>query len=193
MYILGINGSPSENGNTYRLLSEIMSVCEKKGAKTEIINAAACVSDAKAPFCTSCSSPCSKACYKGTSLEDAYEKMRKADALVMGSPVYFGEMTAQLKAFLDKGRIMRSEKALIGKPCGFVTCGANPFGGQESTIRAMQSSALVYGMTIIGPGSTEYDAAHLGACAVQPADKDETALKRCRSMAERIIAEITRG
>lgn len=189
MYILGINGSPNLKGSTYFLINEILSVCKDEGAEVEIINAAHCLESARTPFCTSCTSPCAKACYKGTLLEEAYNKMKKADGIVMGSPVYFGCMTAQLKAFLDKGRAMRGEKVLIGKPCGFVTCGASLFGGQESTIRSMQSSALVYGMTVIGPGSTEYDAAHLGVCAVRPAEDDENAKSRCRSMAHRIIKE----
>jgi len=45
-------------------------------------------------------------------LEEAYEILKKADAIVMGSPVYFGSVSAQLKAFFDKTRKLRSEKAL---------------------------------------------------------------------------------
>jgi len=189
MYILGINGSPNQEGSTFYLLDKILKATQECGAETEIINAAQCVNSAKQPFCTVGSNPCSKVCYKGTLLEEAYEKMKKADAIIIGSPVYFGGMTAQLKAFFDKGRVMRGEKSLIGKPCGFVTCGASLFGGQESTIRAMQACAMVYGMTIIGPGSPEYDAAHLGVCAVRPAEEDKNALTRCLSMAHRIMLE----
>jgi len=64
----------------------------------------------KNPFCVVCSNPCSGICYKGTKLEEAYEILKKADAIVMGSPVYFGSVSAQLKAFFDKTRKLRSEK-----------------------------------------------------------------------------------
>lgn len=190
MYILGINGSPNENGETQYLLNEVLRQCS--GCETEIINAGKCLATTKTPFCINCSVPCNKSCYKETDLETAYDKMAKADAIIFGSPVYFGSMSAQLKAFFDKGRALRNEKAFIEKPCGFVTCGASMFGGQEATISAMHASALVYGMTILGPGSTDFDAAHLGVCAVKPAKDDKWANRRCASLAKRILKEINK-
>ena len=190
LYIVGINGSPNEMGETYYLLNEVLKQCE--GCETEIINVGKCLMDTKTPFCINCSVPCNKSCYKGTDLETAYDKMAKANAIVFGSPVYFGSMSGQLKTFFDKGRALRGEKLFIGKPAAFVTCGASMFGGQESTIAAMHASALVYGMTILGPGSNEFDAAHLGVCAVKPAKDDQWANKRCSSLAKRILREINK-
>lgn len=187
LYILGINGSPNKNGNTFYLINEVLNECKALGADVEIINAVECLNTAKTPFCVACTNPCNKNCYIDTMLYDAYEKLKRADAIIFGSPVYFGSMTGQLKAFLDKGRALRGEKVLIGKKCGFITCGASLFGGQEATIKSMQACALVYGMTVIGPGSADFDAGHLGICAVRPSAEDENAKKRCLSMAHRIM------
>ena len=190
MYILAINGSPNESGDTHFLINTILSECEKMGANTEVINAGKAVMSSKTPFCVCCSNPCSKACYKGTMLEELFEKMKKADAIIFGSPVYFGTMSAQLKALFDKSRALRGEKAFIGKPCGFVSVGASRFGGQETTLKHMMSMALVQGMTVVGSGHSDYDAGHHGVCAQRPAKDDEFAISRCKSMAKRLVDEI---
>lgn len=190
MYILAINGSPNDNGDTAFLINTVLSECENNGAETEVINAGKAVSSAKMPFCVCCSSPCSKQCYKDTYLEEVFEKMKKADAVIFGSPVYFGTASAQIKALFDKSRALRGEKAFIGKPCGFISSGASRFGGQETTVKHMQSMALVQGMTIVGSGHNDFDAGHHGVCAQRPAKDDEFALSRCKSMAKRLIEEI---
>lgn len=190
MYIVALNGSKNKDGNCSFLIDTILNDCKNMGAEVEIINVHEAVMDAKTPFCTLCSAKCEGACYKGTKLEEAYGKIAKSDAVVMASPVYFGNVTAQLKAFWDKTRILRGQKALVGKPVGFIACGASRFGGQEETIRAMQTMALVQGMTIINSGSTEFDAGHMGVSAQQPAKDDQFAISRCHSMAIRIINEI---
>lgn len=190
MYIVALNGSSNKDGNCRFLIDTILNDCKNMGADVEVIDVHEAVTDAKTPFCTLCSTKCEGACYKGTKLEEAYEKIAKSDAVVMASPVYFGNVTAQLKAFWDKTRICRGAKLFVGKPIGFVTCGASRFGGQEETIRAMQTMALVQGMTVINSGSAEFDAGHMGVSAQRPAREDEFAISRCHSMAIRIMNEI---
>ncbi|OQB15191.1 MAG: NAD(P)H dehydrogenase (quinone) [Firmicutes bacterium ADurb.Bin193] len=187
MYIVGLNGSPRKNSNVRFLIEKVFEKCEELGAKTEIIDVPAVVSSAKTPFCTVCSTPCSGVCYKGTALEDSFEKMKRADTIVMGSPVYFGSMSAQLKALFDKSRRLRAEMALIGKPCGFIAVGASRFGGQEATLSAMHAMALVQGMTVLGTGHSQFDAGHLGVSSQQPSEKDDYALSRCEALALRIM------
>ncbi len=190
MYIIALNGSHNEDGNCQFLINTILNDCKAMGAEIETINIYEAVMDSKTPFCTLCASKCEGACYKGTKLEKAFEKIVKADAVIMASPVYFGNVTGQLKAFWDKTRGYRATKSFVGKPIGFVTCGASRFGGQEETIRAMQTMALVHGMTIINSGHLDFDAGHMGVSAQRPANEDEFAISRCHSMAKRIIDEI---
>lgn len=184
MYILAINGSPNEDGNTAFLLKEILSHCE--GAECEIINIHKAVTAARTPFCVSCSNPCNKSCYKGTALEDAYEKVKKADFVIFGSPVYFGSMSAQLKVFFDKTRAIRGEKEWLGKPMAAVSVGASKYGGQERTIDHIHSCALVLGMKVIGNGS-ELGMGHFGVSAQRPSKDDEYAVKQCENLAKAIM------
>jgi multimeric flavodoxin WrbA len=190
MVIIGLNGSSNKNGNTYYLLDEILKKCKEDGAETEIIDVHEAVMSAMWPFCTVCSTPCSGKCYENTKLEIAYEKIKKADALVIGSPVYFGSVSAQLKAFFDKTRKQRGEKAFIGLPGAAVTVGGSKYGGQENTIKAIHDMMLVQGMTIVGDGYFDYDAGHHGVCAQKPAQNDKSAEQRIPILAKRLVQSV---
>ena len=183
MYILGINGSPNVEGNCHFLLNSILS--EINEAETEIVNVHTAVNSAKWPFCQVCSNPCNKACYKGTALEELYDKVDKADFVIFASPVYFGGMSGQLKTFFDKTRAVRGEKRWLGKPVAAVSVGATKYGGQERTINQIQSSGLVLGMNIVGNGSID-EMCHFGVSAQRPASVDEYAVKQCKNMAKAI-------
>ena len=145
---------------------------------------------AKYPFCVNCSTPCSKQCYKGTKLDELFAKVEKADFVLFGSPVYFGSMTGQLKCLFDKTRDARSRKAWKGKKCAAVSVGASKYGGQERTVEAIHSCALVSGMTVIG-NSSELGMGHFGLSAQRPAQSDEYAIAQAKSLAERIMAELS--
>lgn len=180
MYILALNGSHNNNGNTAYLLHKILDFFPSED--TEIINIHEAITSAKTSFCTACTTPCSKVCYKGTKLEEAFDKVTRADFVIIGSPVYFGSMSAQLKAFFDKTRAPRGEKRWLGKPMAAVTVGASKYGGQERTLEHIHSCALVSGMTLIGNGS-ELGMGHFGVSAQKPAGEDEYAIKQCESLA----------
>ena len=188
LYIVAINGSPHKNGNTAFLLNEILENLAQKGADTKIIHAQSAVLSSKSPYCTACSMPCNKSCFVGTELEIAYENLAKADAIILGSPVYFGTVSAQIKAFFDKARSIRG--SFTGKLSVAVSCGGARFGGQETTVKALHDIALVHGMTIIGDGSRGTDAGHHGVCAQAPANEDANAVKRAEITANRILEEL---
>lgn len=120
---------------------------------------------------------------------EAYDKVTKADFVIIGSPVYFGSMTAQLKAFFDKTRALRAEKAWLAKPIAAVSVGASKYGGQERTIEAIHSCAMVSGMTVVG-NSGESGMGHFGISAQRPAREDEYAKNTINSLVERIFSHI---
>ena len=157
------------------------------GADTHMINANEVLNTAKNAFCVVCTSPCNGACYKDTALEAAYEELSKADAIVIGSPVYYGTVSAQLKAFFDKSSVYRRKKAFFSTPCGIVTCAHSRFGGQETTIKTIHDMCLVQGMTIVGDGFD--DCGHHGVCAVAPSIDDKSAIDRAKALAQRLIME----
>ena len=189
MYIVALNGSHNDNGNTAYLLKSVLEKCAERGAETEMINVYKAVSDAKYPFCVNCVTPCNKQCYKDTLLMQAYEKVSKADFVIIGSPVYFGSMTAQLKSFFDKTRAIRGNKEWLGKPVAAVSVGASKYGGQERTIEAIHSCALVLGMTVVG-NSANGAMGHFGVSAQRPAENDDYAKTAICALADRIFEEL---
>jgi len=189
MYILGINGSPNSEGNTSYLIDEVFSYLKGENIKTERINMQEVLNDLKNPFCICCKADCDGECYRGTKLQDTFEKMKKADVILFGSPVYFGAPSAQLKCLFDKTRALRKEKALKGKLGAAIAVGATKYGGQEPTAGTIHHMMLVEGMTIIGDSSSSL-AGHFGVLAQRPAAEDEYSKTRCKVLAERILEEM---
>lgn len=154
MYILALNGSHNNDGNTAFLLNEILRHCAEKGAETEICSVSEAIMDTKTPFCVACSTPCTKKCYKDTKLDTLFDKIERADFVVFGSPVYFGSMTGQMKCFFDKTRDARANKKWLGKPMAAVTVGASKYGGSGKDFGANSfMQLLVSGRTLIGNSS----------------------------------------
>ncbi len=186
MLIIGLNGSPNREGNTAFLLDTALKSAAELGAKTEIIFIQELLNKVKRPFCIACETPCRGLCYAGTELEVVLEKLASADGLLVGSPVYFGTVSAQLKSFWDKTRRLRGNKGLLNTVGGALTSGGGRFGGQETTLRAIHTMMFVQGMIIIGD-SHEKSPGHHGASAAQPASDDLHAQKRAALMAKRMV------
>ncbi len=78
------------------------------------------------------------------------DELAEYDAIIFGSPTRFGNMTAQMKAFLDATGGLWAKGALIGKIGGVFTSSATQHGGQESTILSFHTVLLHHGMLIAG-------------------------------------------
>jgi len=115
------------------------------------------------------------------------EELRRADALLLGSPTRFGNMAAPLKYFIDSTSALWLEGALAGKPAGVFTSTQTQHGGQESTLLTMMLPLLHHGMYLVGlpytepaltstrGGGTPYGASHV-AGAHSALSEDERAL-----------------
>lgn len=195
MRIVAINGSPNPEGNTAQLLQTTLHAISQSGIETHLLHASSLVMASGDPFCVVCANPCPGTCFAGTPLEEAYALLAGADAIILGSPVYFGTVSAPLKAFFDKSRKMRSEKTLLNKVGAAVAVGAARFGGQETTLRALHDIMLVHGMILIGDGDASTDCGHHGLAAQSPAQTDTVAMSRTQSLAARIcsVAQATQS
>jgi len=194
MYILAINGSPNRSGNTVVLLQAVLDAAGEEGVEGRLLHAMDAVKGQKMPFCIACSSPCKEACHeKDTGLKEACDALEGASAVVLGSPVYFGTVSAQLKALWDKTRGIRSRKSLVGKAAAAVSVGAARFGGQETTVKALHDMLLIQGMSIVGEGIGDADAGHQGVCAQKPAAEDSYALERANILGRRLAQEVKKA
>jgi len=83
------------------------------------------------------------------------DDLKEADGVILGTPTRYGNMTAQMKKFIDSTAQLWLEGALEGKPAGLFTSTATTHGGQETTLLTMMAPLLHLGMLIVGvPYST---------------------------------------
>ena len=78
------------------------------------------------------------------------EELANYDAIIFGTPTRFGNMTAQMRSFLDQTGKLWMDGALIGKPASVFTSTGTQHGGQETTITSFHSTLLHHGMVIVG-------------------------------------------
>jgi NAD(P)H dehydrogenase (quinone) len=72
------------------------------------------------------------------------------DAIIFGTPTRFGNMSAQMRNFLDQTGGLWAKGALIGKLGSVFTSTASQHGGQETTITSFHTTLLHHGMIIVG-------------------------------------------
>ena len=125
--------------------------------------------------------------------------LAECDALIIGGPTHFGNMSASLKHFLDQTTEQWFKGALSGKPAGVFTSTGSMHGGQETTLLTMMIPLLHHGMLICGlpysnpnlmqtqRGGTPYGASHVsGEEGNTPLSETETAL--CKALGERVAS-----
>lgn len=72
------------------------------------------------------------------------------DAIIFGTPTRYGNMTGQMRTFLDQTGALWQRGALVGKVGSVFTSSATQHGGQESTILGFHATLLHQGMIIVG-------------------------------------------
>lgn len=104
MKILAINGSPRKNKNTAALLNKALEGAASQGAETELIN----LYDLNYKGCISCFACKIKngesygKCALKDDLSPILEKAANADAIILGSPIYFASITGAMRSFLER-------------------------------------------------------------------------------------------
>lgn len=78
------------------------------------------------------------------------DELADYDAVIFGTPTRFGNMTGQMRNFLDRTGNLWQEGKLIGKIGSVFTSTATQHGGQETTITSFHSTLLHHGMIIVG-------------------------------------------
>jgi NAD(P)H dehydrogenase (quinone) len=78
------------------------------------------------------------------------DDLREADGVIFGTPTRYGNMSAQMKLFIDSTASLWMSGELEGKPVGLFTSTATTHGGQETTLLTMMAPLLHLGMLIVG-------------------------------------------
>jgi len=102
MKVIGINGSARKDGNTAIAIKRVFSVLEKSNIDTELIQLAGKqISGCNA--CFACFENKDKKCINDNDIiNECIEKMCLADGIILGSPVYFSDITAGMKALIER-------------------------------------------------------------------------------------------
>ncbi|MFZ4760720.1 MAG: NAD(P)H:quinone oxidoreductase [Burkholderiaceae bacterium] len=78
------------------------------------------------------------------------DELASYDAIIFGTPTRFGNMTAQMRNFLDQTGGLWMKGALVGKVGSVFTSTATQHGGQETTILTFIPTLLHHGMVVVG-------------------------------------------
>lgn len=78
------------------------------------------------------------------------EELAVYDAILFGTPTRFGNMSGQMRNFLDQAGSLWQKGSLVGKVGSVFTSTATQHGGQESTILSFHTTLLHLGMVIVG-------------------------------------------
>jgi len=104
MTVLAINGSPRKKWNTAMLLEKTLEGAASQGAETELVH----LYDLDYKGCTSCFACKLKGgksygrCAMSDGLTPLLAKIDTADAFVLGSPIYFGTVTGEMRSFMER-------------------------------------------------------------------------------------------
>jgi NAD(P)H dehydrogenase (quinone) len=78
------------------------------------------------------------------------EELAHYDAIIFGTPTHFGNMTSQMRNFLDQAGGLWVKGSLVGKVASVFASTATQHGGQETTITSFHHTLLHLGMIIVG-------------------------------------------
>ena len=119
MKVVAFNGSARKDGNTAILIRKIFAELEAEGIETELLQLAGktirgCIA------CGKCGKNKDKRCAVSNDYaNDCIEKMIEADGIILGSPTYFSDLTAEIKALIDRaGYVARANSHMLQRKVG---------------------------------------------------------------------------
>jgi multimeric flavodoxin WrbA len=155
MRVLAVNGSPREHGNTHLMLKR---VCDRLAGAGMEIDEVYLHAKGIAPCgaCMICVQTKDGQCHgENDAANEVIDRTRRADIILLGSPVYFGSLTGQIKAYMDRvGFVSRQGNNFLRRKIGAAVVPARR-AGQLFTFAELNMWFLINGMIV--PGSTYWN------------------------------------
>jgi len=178
MKVVAFSGSARKGGNTARLLRRALDALEAEGIETELVELAG----AKVQGCTACRK-CwetkDRRCHgRNDALNECIEKMDAADGILIGSPVYFADVSSETKALIDRaGYVSRANGDILARKAGAAVVAVRRAGGMHAfdTINHF----FLIGQMIV-PGSSYWNIGVAGAPGA--AEEDEEGMKTMETL-----------
>ena len=167
MKILVVLGSPRREGNTEILIREAL-----KGAGEADVRFRALI-EADYSGCKGCASCRAEdpedngGCIIDDDVQQLYKDMAECDAWVLGSPVYYGELTGQMKCFMDRWYALKDHERKLRIPAGkkvlFILVqgapGEDRYAGVAARLEKVLKSYEMLPEVLVAPGLEEKGAA----------------------------------
>jgi multimeric flavodoxin WrbA len=173
MKVVGIAGSLRPQSNTLHYVQTALGVLEEEGMKTELIS----LQGREIKPCTGCYD-CVKqerCTIEGDDFDEILSKMRLAEGLILGSPVYVSSVVPQMTALLDRATFVAiwNKRFFSGKVGGPITVARRA--GQNMAFSQLLLWFFINGFTV--PGSTYWNVGVAGAGGARDAEKDTEGLQ----------------
>lgn len=181
MKVIAINSSARKDGNTSILLKRILEKLDSAGIETETVQfAGQIIEPCKACFACGGKGNC---IHKNDIFREAFQKMVEADGIILGSPVYSANISANMQAFLERAAVVCDMNPGLLKHKAGASVAAARRGGALNTIDSMNHFFLNHEMFVVG--STYWNMAY-GQMPGDVAD-DKEALDNMDNLAENLI------
>ncbi len=148
--IVGICGSPRKQSTEY-VLREALNMLEKKGFQTEFFT----VRGKQIGFCTHCDYCLeNKECNIMDDMNELYPLLKKAEGIIIATPVYNGGISAQTKAVIDRCRALAAaDRNIFRYKVGMaMAVGGDRIGGQELAIQQILTFYMLNGIIPVSGG-----------------------------------------
>lgn len=150
MKVLGINSSARKDGNTAILMEKVFEALNKEGIETEMIQLSGKIIE-PCKACWACGGK-RNCVHKKDQFQDIFEKMTQADGIILGSPVYTANISANMQALLERASVVtdmnRKENLFRYKVGAAITAARR--GGALNALDAMNHFFMLQNMFIVG-------------------------------------------
>lgn len=150
MKIVAINGSARKGGNTAQLLTMVLEELAKAGHDTELVELSGHVVQG-CIACYQCFEKKNKRCAVKTDLlNDCIDKMLAADAILLGSPTYFADVSANMKGLIERaGMVARANENMFKRKLGAGVVAVRR-GGASHVFGTLNNFFLIGEMIVVG-------------------------------------------
>ncbi len=181
MKVLAVCGSPRK-GNTEQMLDWVLDSCRAGGADVDIVN----LRELNIGHCTGCD-VCfgtGRPCAVDDDMEGLVTRLLECDALILGTPNYFTNVSGLMKVFIDRTNPLCDPPLLKDKVSAFVCVGAQPVGNWKVIIEKIYLN-YVKGMGLVDAGSVLAKAEDPGEIS----KKEDTKLS-CTNLGNMILEKV---
>jgi len=188
--LFGICGSPKKGATDYIVQEALKYAKEKYGAEIEYFSAMG----KELNFCIHCDYCIreKKGCIHNDDMQEVYDRLKWADALIIGTPVYQGTLSGQTKVIMDRCRAIAAQDThfILNKPGAALAVGGDRIGGQELSIQAIINFYVINEALPVGGGSF---GANLGGAfwskdkGAEGVKEDEEGLKSMHKTINRLV------